>query len=73
MVLNQRRIARIALVKSPREVVAAHDIDRSEMMTPADFIGQHTAQPSVIELPIRLALGTAQLERARAQPIGVDE
>jgi hypothetical protein len=72
-VLNQRRIARIALVETAREVMAAHDIDRSEMMASGDLVGQHTAQSPVIELPIRLALGTAQLERARAQPIGVDE
>jgi hypothetical protein len=39
--------------------MAAYDIDRSEMMAPADFFGQNAAHPPVIELQIRLALRTA--------------
>jgi hypothetical protein len=59
-VLDLGRSAPVALVGT---ACTTHDIDRSEMMAPADFVGQHAAEAPVIELQIRLLLGTARIER----------
>jgi hypothetical protein len=71
--LDERRVKRSAIRYPAGEIMAAHEVDGSEVMTPPDFVGQHAAETAMVDLQVRLALRPAQLERARTEPIGVDE
>jgi hypothetical protein len=53
--------------------MAAHHVDRTEVMAAADLVGQHPAHPSMVDLKIRPAHRSAEIEGACAQPVGVDE
>ena len=71
--LHERRVVRPVIMPAAGEVVAAHDVDRPEVMAAAELVGEHAAHAAMIDLKIRLALLPAEVERARAQPVGIDE
>ena len=57
--LNERRVVRLVVMPAAGEVVAAHEVDRPEVMAPADLVGEHAAQAAIVDLKVRFALPPA--------------
>jgi hypothetical protein len=71
--LDEDRVVRLLVMPAAGEVVAAHEVDRPEVMAPADLVGKHAAQAAIVDLKVRPALSPAEVERTRAQPVGIDK